>query len=210
MTSSIIEESKDIILSRLQPSRSEYALRSADVMSADFGNLVLSIKGMGLLEPIGVMKAKEEGEYEVVVGTRRYEAAKLAYEKKPDTPIPCVVYKKLSAVDAKTVMALENIHRKALTPQEMYALVKDLKKAGVSRQKDIASTLSVSESYVSQVITAMKGYVGEKSLKERYGKRAKHRLSSQVTRQVKAKCPACDAEITYDPSTGTFYTESSP
>lgn len=209
MTGSIIEASKDIKLSSIQPSRSEYALRAADTQSYDFQNLVTSIKGMGLLEPLGVMPLKD-GTYEVVIGSRRYEAAKLAYEKKPDTEIPCIVFKKLSAIDAKTVMAIENVHRKNLSPEEMYDLVKAYRKMGIKKQKDIAEMLHVSESYISQVITAMTGRVGEetKSLKKAYDEKVKHRKETQASKYVTARCPSCDAEITYDPSSGTFFTET--
>ena len=82
-----------------------------------------SIKALGLLQPIVVMKPKEDGgKYKLLIGQRRYKAFKeLGYAK-----IPAIV---IDYQDQKTAIALslsENMYRSELSHEDMAEAVSKL------------------------------------------------------------------------------------
>src|SRR5687768_7080850 len=102
---------EDIEINLIGPSKYNYR---SDV--EDFNDLCSSIQQKGLLQPI-LVRNKEENQYEIISGHRRYQACKkLGWRK-----FVCHIIE-LDDKDAFEVSLVENIQRKSLNPiEEAYA-----------------------------------------------------------------------------------------
>ena len=87
----------------------------------DVGDLVDSVKEKGVLEPVLVRPVG--GRYELVVGSRRFEAAKIAGLKK----ITAIV-RPMTDEEAIIVSLVENIQRRDIEPEEEYDAISALMK----------------------------------------------------------------------------------
>ena len=85
------------------------------------GDLMQSISEKGILEPLLVRPV--DGRYELIVGSRRFEAAKRLGMKK----VPAIV-KAMADEDALIVSLVENIQRRDVEPEEEYDALMKLKK----------------------------------------------------------------------------------
>ena len=88
----------------------------------DVGDLVDSIREKGVLEP--VLARPIGGRYELVVGSRRFEAAKIAGLKR----VPAIV-RPMTDEEAIIVSLVENIQRRDIEPEEEYDAIVALKRA---------------------------------------------------------------------------------
>jgi ParB/RepB/Spo0J family partition protein len=117
----------------------------------DVGDLVESIKEKGILEPI--LARPIGGRYELVVGSRRFEAAKIVGLKK----LPAIV-RPMTDEEAIIVSLVENIQRRDVEPEEEYDAIVALRKVnprayGTSEQ--VAKALGKSRRYVDDRINAV-------------------------------------------------------
>jgi ParB family chromosome partitioning protein len=112
----------------------------------DLTELVNSIKEKGILEPIIVRPVGEK--YEVVVGSRRYEASKLAGL----TKIP-VIIKEMNDKEAIVTSLMENVQRENLEPEEEAAAYQKLVKIFGSIRK-VAKSIGKSESSIREILEA--------------------------------------------------------
>lgn len=111
------------------------------------GDLVPSIKSLGLLQPL-LVRPNCEG-FEIVAGQRRYHALlKIAEDETPE-PVPCMVMD--SKDDAKAIEAslAENIARLPMDEIDQYKAFSALAKQGLSVD-DIASQFGITERLVKQ------------------------------------------------------------
>jgi ParB/RepB/Spo0J family partition protein len=116
----------------------------------DLSELKLSIQEKGILQPLLVRPQKNR--YEVVVGSRRYEAAKALGLKK----VPAMI-RPLNDADALSVSLVENIQRSDLELEEEAEGILKLMKLDPKRfasVKAVAKTLGRSESSVRELIDA--------------------------------------------------------
>ncbi|MCE6967509.1 ParB/RepB/Spo0J family partition protein [Cereibacter sphaeroides] len=102
-----------------------------------------SITAQGVLQAITVRPADESGKHMIIMGERRYQAAKLAGLEK----IPAVVREATSAI--RLAQLTENVQRDDLTTLEIARAVLAMREAGQSRE-DIAKALGWSEGNVSR------------------------------------------------------------
>jgi len=117
-----------------------------------FSELADSIRENGIVQPLVVRQAGDK--YEIVIGSRRYEAAKsIGVQKVP------VIVKELSDADALAQSLVENIHKENLTEDEeidavsrLYELYKKMKVK--SPQETIAKILGKSQDWVSRRLIA--------------------------------------------------------
>lgn len=113
----------------------------------DMSSLMQSIKEVGLLQPIGVVK-KPTG-YEVCYGNRRYLAcSKLGYSK-----IPVIVHTNKNEYDEDLKNLTENIQRRNISLIEAGRYIKLLQKHGLTRE-EIAVRLGVNAGYVKNCADA--------------------------------------------------------
>lgn len=101
--------------------------------------LANSIEREGILEPITVREVGPNS-YQIVFGERRWRAAQLAHLK----TVPCL----LSTKRSTAAQVIENLHRAALSHDEMAGWVEQQLAAGRT-QAELARQLAVAESVIS-------------------------------------------------------------
>ncbi|MDG6898740.1 MAG: ParB/RepB/Spo0J family partition protein, partial [Nitrososphaerota archaeon] len=117
----------------------------------DVGDLVDSVKEKGILEP--VLARPIGGRYELVVGSRRFEAAKVVGLKK----VPAIV-RPMTDEEAIIVSLVENIQRRDIEPEEEYDAIVALRKANpraYGSSDQVAKALGKSRRYVDDRINAV-------------------------------------------------------
>jgi ParB/RepB/Spo0J family partition protein len=117
----------------------------------DVGDLVDSVREKGILEP--VIARPIGGRYELVVGSRRFEAAKIAGLKK----VPAVV-RPMTDEEAIIVSLVENIQRRDIEPEEEYDAIVALRKVNpraYGSSDQLAKALGKSRRYVEDRISAV-------------------------------------------------------
>ena len=122
----------------------------------DVADLTRSIQEKGVLEPVLVRPVGYR--YELVVGSRRLEAAKAAGLKK----IPAVV-KKMSDEEAIVVSLIENVQRRDLEPEEEYDGLMTLSKLNpkfYGTPEQLAKAIGKSRRYVEDHINAVEAVRG--------------------------------------------------
>ncbi|MCH4825579.1 ParB/RepB/Spo0J family partition protein [Planococcus halocryophilus] len=112
---------------------------------AALDELAESIKEHGILQPIVVRKAGEK--YEIVVGERRFRAAKLVKLKK----VPAII-KDLSDQQMMELAILENLQREDLTPIEEAEAYQKLMEALSLTQEQLAFRLGKSRPHIANHI----------------------------------------------------------
>jgi ParB/RepB/Spo0J family partition protein len=118
--------------------------------AGDISELKLSIQEKGILQPLLVRPQKSK--YEVIVGSRRYEAAKALGLK----TVP-VIIRPLNDADALSLSLVENIQRSDLELEEEAEGILKLMKLDPKRfasVKTVAKTLGRSESSVRELLDA--------------------------------------------------------
>lgn len=113
----------------------------------DLSELMASIKQVGLLQPIGVVK--NGSGYEVCYGNRRFLAvSKLGIQK-----IPVIVHSSKRAHDSEIKNLTENIQRRNLTLAEAGRYIDLLQTEGLT-SAEVAARLGVGTSYVKNCLDA--------------------------------------------------------
>ena len=117
----------------------------------DVSDLMESIKEKGILEPLLVRPV--DSRYELIVGSRRFEAAKRLGLKK----IP-VVARQMLEEDALIISLVENIQRRDLEPEEEYDGLMRLRKLNpvlYSTIDQLARAIGKSRQYVEDRVAAV-------------------------------------------------------
>jgi ParB/RepB/Spo0J family partition protein len=109
----------------------------------NFRGLVGSIKEQGIIQRV-VVRELEDGQYEIIDGHRRVEAAKAAKLK----DVPCDVVE-ADDIDAQAMTATANIQRLENDPLLEAALIEKMTEAKKT-YKQIAALLGKSESYITR------------------------------------------------------------
>jgi ParB family transcriptional regulator, chromosome partitioning protein len=110
-----------------------------------------SIKEHGVVQPVVVRPAEEEGRYILVLGERRLRASKMAGK---DT-VPALV-RKLSPQQAAEMTVLENVVRQDLNPLEQAEAFRVLSKEFNLTQVQIAERIGVSRETVSNYMRLLR------------------------------------------------------
>ena len=116
----------------------------------DISELKLSIQEKGILQPLLVRPQKSK--YEVIVGSRRYEAAKSLGLKR----VPAII-RPLTDAEALSLSLIENIQRTDLELEEEAEAILKLMKLDPKRfasVKTVAKTLGRSESAIRELLDA--------------------------------------------------------
>jgi len=121
--------------------------RKVDPQSADFRDLVASIREHGVIQPIAVRYVDGEDYFQIVAGERRYCASIAAGLQ----DIPAVV-KDLDDTNTAIQQIEENLHRTNLNPMEEAAAIRRLMSAKEYTQRQVAAKIHKPESYVSQLL----------------------------------------------------------
>lgn len=111
----------------------------------DISELVESVKEKGVFQPILVRP--ENGKYGIIVGSRRYSAAKEA--KLYDIP---ATVKQMDDEEALVISLSENIQRNDLQPKETAETLAKLMERNTSR--DIAKKIGKTQAYVNYMVSS--------------------------------------------------------
>ncbi len=117
----------------------------------EVGDLVDSVKEKGILEP--VLARPVGGRYELVVGSRRFEAAKIAGLKR----IPSVI-RPMTDEEAIIVSLIENIQRRDIEPEEEYDAISALRRVNpraYGTVEQVSKAIGKSRRYVEDRISAV-------------------------------------------------------
>lgn len=109
------------------------------------GELAQSIREHGIIQPIVVRKKGKK--YEIVVGERRYRAAKLANLEE----IPAII-KEMTEEQMMELAILENLQREDLTPIEEAEAYQNLIEKLNFTQDDLAKRLGKSRPHITNMI----------------------------------------------------------
>jgi ParB family transcriptional regulator, chromosome partitioning protein len=197
----------NIDISKIKPFRYSYRRN----INEDLNELCYSIKEKGLLHPI-IVRMIDDGEgYEIVAGTRRYNACKMLGWRKILSHVV-----ELDDKDAFEVSLIENIHSKNLNPIEEARAFKDyVTNYGWGGISDLAARLGKSIGYVDRRIRlldlptdvvkflsagSLSASIGDELLplkeKEQQSKLAelikKRKLSSRQVRELKTEMKNSD------------------
>ena len=117
----------------------------------DVAELMQSIEAKGILEPLLVRPA--DGRYELIVGSRRFEAAKRLGMKK----VPAVA-KSMPDEEALIISLVENIQRRDVEPEEEYDALMKLRRLNpvlYTSTGELARVIGKSRQYVEDRIAAI-------------------------------------------------------
>lgn len=117
----------------------------------DMSELVASVREVGVLQPIVVRPTNVSGEYELVMGERRWRASKAAGLEE----IP-VIIRNTSDQDLLRDALLENIHRSELNPLEEAAAYEQLLRDFNCTQDELSERIGRSRPQISNTLRLMK------------------------------------------------------
>ena len=136
----------DLALIDKNPYQTRYVFKEAELTE-----LAASIKEHGVVQPVVVRPAEEEGRYVLVLGERRMRASKLAGR---DT-IPALV-RRLSLQQAAEMTVLENVVRQDLNPLEQAEAFRVLSQQFNLTQMQIAQRIGVSRETVANYMRLLR------------------------------------------------------
>jgi ParB family chromosome partitioning protein len=110
-----------------------------------------SIRENGVVQPVVVRPAEEEGRYTLVLGERRLRASKIAGKRE----IPAMV-RRLSPQQAAEMTVLENVQREDLNPLEQGEAFRVLSKEFQLTQAQIAERIGVSRETVANYMRLLR------------------------------------------------------
>lgn len=118
-----------------------------NVTDEEIAGLMQSIKEVGLLQPIGVVKSG--GGYEICYGNRRF----LACSKLGSKSIPVIVHSNKTEIEGDLKNLTENLQRRNISLSEAGRYMQMLRGSGLS-VAEIGVRLGVSKSYVQHCLNA--------------------------------------------------------
>ena len=130
-----MREAREIDITKIEPN-SRNPRRTFDEVKLN--ELVEDIRARGILQPPIVRSIPDKDRYEIVVGERRYQAAKLAGRER----IPVIVRDDLDDEQAEIVSLVENIQREDLTIEDEVNYFKMLKTKYGYSMRDIAENVA--------------------------------------------------------------------
>jgi len=152
--------------------------RDANQPRRDFGTagdtnrLVVSIKQIGIENPISVSEY-EPGRYIIIDGHRRYICAqKLGFKK-----VPCRIYPKLSSAELETRRyEVQNVRRPWKPMERSEALERIKAEMGFTSNKQLATHLGITEAVVANSLQIRKQKMDYIELMERYDLSESYRI----------------------------------
>ena len=160
-----LENARQLPRARVQPNPWQ-PRRHAD--AERLRELADDIAARGILEPL-LVRPLGDGQYQVIAGERRYQAAGVAGLE----TLPCLILEDLTDGEARTIALVENIQREDLDIEDEARYLQELHDGGMSL-RDIGAAIHKSRMYVQRRLqlladpNALLAYrAGELSLGER-------------------------------------------
>jgi len=118
----------------------------------DINSLALSMKHYGQLEPVRVYENKENKNYIIIFGHRRYKAAQLAGIKE----LKCVITAKPDTLDKLYLQAIENEQSASLSSSDREKYIKLLRDKYKQSVAEISQKLGKTDSWIYTSLNAVK------------------------------------------------------
>lgn len=115
-------------------------------VQSDLDDLAASIREKGVLQPL-IVRARENGDYEIVAGERRWRAAQMAQLHE----LPVIV-REFSDIEVLEVAIIENIQRADLNAAEEAVGYKQLMDKFGHTQEKMAEALGKSRSHIANLL----------------------------------------------------------
>ena len=115
------------------------------------GSLAASIRRYGILQPLSVRQSGAQEGYELVAGERRLRAARLAGLSR----VPCILIS-VNERESAELAIIENLQRRDLDLFEEAGAIATLIREYELTQDEVASGLSVSQSYVANKLRLLR------------------------------------------------------
>lgn len=139
---------QDLELSKIVPNRYQPRREFSD---DSIKELAATLDKDGLLQPIVVREAGEEGQYEIIAGERRFRAAKsLGWKTIP------AIGNNMSDEQAASLAVIENLQREDLNPIDEAKAYTNLMKLNDLTQTALAKDMGKSQSYVANKLRLLK------------------------------------------------------
>lgn len=136
--------SPDILLPNPTQPRNRFAEEGIDELAA-------SIRAQGILQPLLVRPAAEEGRFQIIAGERRWRAAKRAGL----ASVPVMV-RNLDDQQAMVAALIENVQREDLNPIEEARALLQIKEALNITQEELADAIGQTRSIVSNSLRLLR------------------------------------------------------
>src|SRR5262245_11687894 len=128
-------EFKELPISKLKEDRKQP--RESFNTDGDKNRLMLSLKELGIQQPIAVMKISADS-YQIIDGHRRFRCATDIHMEK----VPCSIYEKLSSSDLERVRFELQTNRRLWKPLERASALANFKSSsGIATNKEAAERL---------------------------------------------------------------------
>jgi len=133
----------DIPIDKIKADENEQRIDAED---DEIASLAASIVRVGMVNPI--MVCDHGGDYTIVAGHRRYQAARRAGCRN----VPCIVTTSKKELAAEITFA-ENFFRKDLSPVELACAIKDSYEKGTLTVKELADGFNRTEHWVQRMMS---------------------------------------------------------
>jgi ParB family chromosome partitioning protein len=126
---------------------SDFNVRKRGVKQ-DIDELADSIKAIGLIQPVEVMKRPREDRFDLIIGQRRY----LAYKKLGRKTIPAKVIDRLNRNDAVIRSLIENVHRVEVNHADAASATTEIYKRYGKKIEEVRSVTGLSARRIRQYV----------------------------------------------------------
>lgn len=163
MSDHLSVEFREVPISQLQEDANQP--RESFNTDGDKNRLMLSLKEIGIQQPIAVMKLNNTS-YQIIDGHRRFRCARdIGMEK-----VPCRIYEKLEPGELERVRYELQNNRRLWKPLERANALSNFKdSSGITTNKEVAEKLFVSETLISNALQLSELKSEYKDLMDEYG-----------------------------------------
>ena len=144
----ILNKVVEINIDSIKPNSAQPRKTFDEEKLLELGNSILQ---HGVIQPLVLKKGKNDDEYELVAGERRWRAARLANLK----TVPSII-KELTKEENALFSIIENIQREDLNPVDEAEAISKMMKEFRLTQEEVSKSLGKSRPYIANMVRLLK------------------------------------------------------
>lgn len=144
----ILNKVVEINIDSIKPNSAQPRKTFDEEKLLELGNSILQ---HGVIQPLVLKKGKNDDEYELVAGERRWRAARLAKLK----TVPAII-KELTKEENALFSIIENIQREDLNPVDEAEAISKMMKEFRLTQEEVSKSLGKSRPYIANMVRLLK------------------------------------------------------
>ena len=144
----ILNKVVEININSIKPNSAQPRKTFDEEKLLELGNSILQ---HGVIQPLVLKKGKNDDEYELVAGERRWRAARLANLK----TVPSII-KELTKEENALFSIIENIQREDLNPVDEAEAISKMMKEFRLTQEEVSKSLGKSRPYIANMVRLLK------------------------------------------------------